>query len=58
MFGKKKSVIQLQDFHCGVCGLDCSDQYNFERHVSWAHPGTRASKVGEQEDQTGSEKKA
>ena len=59
MFGKKKSVTMLvRDFRCGVCGIDCYDQYNFERHAGWAHPGAAASLTAEKRDITGSEKKA
>jgi len=39
MFGKKKDTATQanRDFHCSVCGLDCKDQHNLERHFSWAH---------------------
>lgn len=59
MFGKKKSVmVQVKDFHCGLCGIDCVDQVSFERHVVWVHPGTTTLKTGKEVDLTVSEKMA
>ena len=59
MFGKKENLmVQVSTFHCGVCGTDCVDQYSFERHVGWAHPGNETSKAEKKKGLTGSEKKA
>ena len=59
MFGKKRSVaVQVRDFHCGVCGIDYFDQYQFERHVGWAHTRTESRKIEKEEALAGSENKA
>ena len=59
MFSKKRSVMaQVRDFHCGVCGIDYFDQYQFERHVSRAHTRTETPKTEREEDLAGSENKA
>jgi hypothetical protein len=43
MFGKKKAVVntQTKDFHCATCGLDCADRVSLDRHMGWAHSGSK-----------------
>ncbi len=59
MFGKKMSrPVPVSDFHCGVCGIDYFDQYQFERHVGLAHTRTSIRKADAKEALAGSENKA
>lgn len=49
MFGKKKpQITPPKDFHCAVCGVDCSDQISLDRHIGWAHQGKKAEAAATQ----------
>jgi hypothetical protein len=59
MFGKKKVITSpVRDFHCGVCGIDCSDGDRLARHVNWAHPGPTPPRTESKDQLVGSARKA